>query len=280
MNRQADPERKWREFGQEILGGRVEERLRALVLAAHPDDETIGASAMLARLPRSCVAFLTDGAPRDVNLWSAGGGGSREQYAATRRREAIRALSEAAIPQSQIFWLGAVDQESIFAVNHLTESLRSLLRELRPDILVTHPYEGGHPDHDTAALVARNAVSLVDEVDRPLFVEMTSYHARDGRCISGEFLGATASEVVSLELSKDDRERKRRMLNSYQSQRLVLESFPVNHEPLRLARQYDFSQAPHKGKLWYECLGWAMSGTKWRKLAAAAQAQLQDQLCQ
>jgi hypothetical protein len=37
---------------------------------------------------------------------------------------------------------------------------------------------------------------------------------------------------------------------------------------LRAAPSYDFSQPPHAGQLWYECLGWRMTGTKWRELAA------------
>ena len=69
-----------------------EQALRLAVLAAHPDDETIGASALLARFPQSLIIYLTDGAPRDRNLWPPGMAGEREQYAAVRRREAAEAL--------------------------------------------------------------------------------------------------------------------------------------------------------------------------------------------
>ena len=54
---------------------------RTVLLAAHPDDETIGASAALHRLPDVTVAYLTDGAPRDTRLWSPHVNGSRDFYA-------------------------------------------------------------------------------------------------------------------------------------------------------------------------------------------------------
>jgi LmbE family N-acetylglucosaminyl deacetylase len=134
--------------------------------------------------------------------------------------------------------------------------------------MVTHPYEGGHPDHDSAALVARIAVSLLD--NPPALLEMTSYHARDGQCVTGEFLDSGPLPEISFELSDDDRDRKRRMMDAYASQRLVLENFPIDHECLRFAPEYDFNQPPHSGKLWYECMGWAMTGLRWRELANAA----------
>jgi hypothetical protein len=74
------------------------------------------------------------------------------------------------------------------------------------------------------------------------------------------------------ELSPSDRDRKARMMESYVSQRLVLENFSIDCEPLRLAPDYDFSQPPHPGKLWYECMGWPMTGARWRELATASLA--------
>jgi len=59
------------------------------------------------------------------------------------------------------------------------------------------------------------------------------------------------------------------MFAEYRSQHQVLESFEINRERFRLAPAYDFQKPPHEGKLWYECLGWDMTGERWRTLAAA-----------
>jgi len=273
----ADRERTWGEILARLRREPADSDLRILILAAHPDDETIGASLLLSRSRKSSVAFLTDGAPRDTRLWPPGMNGSREDYANLRRREATSVMSITGISQDAIAWLGGVDQEAVFEIDRLIDQFRNLLVRTNVDLVVTHPYEGGHPDHDAAAVVARIAASLSE--NPPALLEMTSYHACDGRCVTGEFLNSDESLTTSFDLSIGDRERKRRMLDSYASQRLVLENFPIHNEPLRFAPEYDFSKPPHEGRLWYECMGWAMTGPRWRELASAALNKYQEQPC-
>lgn len=241
---------------------------RIAVLAAHPDDETIGASSLLAGFPNISVIFVTDGAPRDVRFWPAAMQATREQYAELRRIEAEKALTHAGVSSRQITWLGGVDQEAILGVRALASRLFEVLDVLPPEIVVTHPYEGGHPDHDAAALLAR-MVNVRLGTDTSV-VEMTSYHALEGELVTGEFLDGDRMREITRELSPEEKERKWRMFAEYRSQKKVLQSFSVDHERLRMAPAYDFSKPPHKGKLWYECLGWEMAGARWRSLAAAA----------
>jgi LmbE family N-acetylglucosaminyl deacetylase len=279
MSWRADGGERWNEFSRRLQSGPPGTDLRLLFLAAHPDDETIGASFLLSRFHNSSVVFVTDGAPRDTNLWSAGVNGSRAEYARTRREESELALAHAGIGTSQIYWLDAVDQEAIFELSNLTVRFTKLLSELRPNAVVTHPYEGGHPDHDSAALVASQAIASLTEERAPLLLEMTSYHARRGRCVTGEFLERGVSPELCFKLSDSDRDRKSRMVKAYVSQSLVLQNFPTDRELLRLAPAYDFTRAPHDGKLWYECMGWPMTGARWRELAATAVTQMQEHSC-
>jgi N-acetylglucosamine malate deacetylase 2 len=267
MKSQADHSTPGGDLSRRLLAIPPDASLRLLVLAAHPDDETIGASALLAKFPCSSVAYLTDGAPRDPRFWTGGPYTSHEDYAKRRRKEAAQALEYVGIPDERVFWLGGVDQEVAFEMPFLAAKLTDVVRERMPDVLITHPYEGGHPDHDSASLIAFLAVSQLAE-SNPQILEMTSYHARDGQCVTGEFLNPTA-EIV-LEFSESDQRRKRKMLDAYASQRLVLESFGTDRERFRKASEYDFSQPPHEGKLWYECMRWPMTGERWRELATAA----------
>jgi N-acetylglucosamine malate deacetylase 2 len=253
--------------------------LRLAILVAHPDDETIGASAVLSRFHQSHILFLTDGAPRDQKLWPPGVRGTREDYAAIRQLEAARALAHAGIPKQQLHWLGGVDQESILDARALAHRLAQSLTEVRADVLITHPYEGGHPDHDSAALIARVALQKLPEpVKPPALCEMTSYHARDGQCVTGEFLHSDPLSEVVLQLTNEDRERKRHMMDEYTSQRLILESFPIVAERLRVAPAYDFTNPPHEGELWYEHMGWT-TGQLWREVAGRACTQAQECSC-
>jgi N-acetylglucosamine malate deacetylase 2 len=279
MNWQADGDKNWTRISSWLQTSPPDPNLRVLVLAAHPDDETIGASLLLSRFPQSTVAFLTDGAPRDTNLWPAGINGSRDEYARIRKQEAVRALAFADVSPQNIFWLGGVDQQAAFEICHLAERFSKLMAEICPAIVVTHPYEGGHPDHDSAAVVALMAVSLLDNQNKPLLLEMTSYHAHDGRCITGEFLHPGSTPEMRFELSQSDQERKRKMMDAHASQRLVLENFPIDQERLRIAPEYNFSEPPHEGKLWYECMSWPMTGSQWRELATAAINEIQEHSC-
>ena len=278
MRSRAD--RIWQQFSQGFLANPVNQPLRIAVLAAHPDDEAIGASSVLGHHPGGAVVYLTDGAPRNIRLWPSDFRGSREDYAAKRRAEAERALAVTGLAPKDMYWLGAVDQEAIFSARELARSLAEILTKLKVEVLVTHSYEGGHPDHDAAAFIAALAVARC-EAHSVLPLEMTSYHARDGQCVNGEFLPSTDAnmgEELCIDLCLPERERKQRMFTAYASQSLVLSAFGTSPERFRRAPSYNFSRPPHPGKLWYESMGW-MSGEQWRALAAQHTAGMRECAC-
>jgi LmbE family N-acetylglucosaminyl deacetylase len=260
--------------------------LEPVLLCAHPDDETIGASACLGRLRNPTVVFLTDGAPRDPALRSPRAIGSRARYARTRHHEAIAALGLAGVSTDRILFLGGVDQEAIHEIALLAERFASLLAQIKPDIVITHCYEGGHPDHDAAALIANvsNRILAREKKNAPEVLEMTSYHLRDGQCVTGEFLPrdwgqCSGAEQLTIKLSPEERARKEQMLAAYVSQQTILSRFSIGLERLRAAPAYDFTGAPHPGKLWYESLGWPMTGARWREIASGLLAEFAENPC-
>lgn len=265
-------------------GGSPDPGLRPLLLAAHQDDETIGASALLGRLPGFTVVYLTDGAPHDPRLRSPHVSGSREFYAKVRAEEAAAALALVRIPTSSIILLGGTDQEAIHQLEGLLQGFTAVLREIRPAFVITHPYEGGHPDHDTAALIARLAMREM-RANAPHLLEMTSYHARNGELVTGEFLlgqihsASHDCESLTINLTSEARDKKIRMLACYRSQADVLSGLALEPERIRVAPDYDFTQPPHEGALWYERLGWPTSGAQWRELAAQTLSRLSEPTC-
>jgi LmbE family N-acetylglucosaminyl deacetylase len=256
----------------------------SILLVAHPDDETIGASACMGRLRNCTVVFLTDGAQRDPALRSPRATGSRARYARMRHDEAIAALALAGVTPDRILFLGGVDQEAVHEVAILAERFASLMPQIQPDIIITHAYEGGHPDHDAAALIATLSKKMVARENKtpPEVLEMTSYHLRDGQCVAGEFLRSgqgSGKEELMLQLTPEERSRKEQMLSAYVSQQVVLARFSIGPERLRPAPACDFMNPPHPGKLWYESLGWPMTGERWREIAAAALADFAENSC-
>ena len=257
-----------------------------VVLAAHPDDETIGVGALLSHLPGSVVIHTTDGAAQGEGhgFASQRERGARQAYAQTRRVEVVHALALAGVTANRVHCLGANDQEASFHLAPLSLRLVRFLHDLHPRMLVTHSYEGGHPDHDATAFIAHAAVALLRRSggEVPTRLEMTSYNAGSRRLAVADFLQVCDAAapplrddgVVEHVLAPEERDLKRRMFACFETQRRLLESFPLTIERVRPAPAYAFGRAPHVGLLHYETLKWQLTGDRWRRLAGAAQAEL------
>src|ERR1044071_8925740 len=131
-----------------------------VLVAAQPDDESVGAGGRLDRLRHGVFVYLTDGSPRDLGDARRAGYSSRESYAAARREELAQALDTAGVDRSRIHCLNSVDQEACFHLASLALGLCEILRAAPPDLVLTHAYEGGHPDHDATAFAAHAARAL------------------------------------------------------------------------------------------------------------------------
>jgi LmbE family N-acetylglucosaminyl deacetylase len=249
---------------------------RVAFIVAHPDDEVIGAGgALLPRFPSCTIVHVTDGAPADQRDARNAGFRTRREYTAARRREAAEALALAHVSIEQIVELDIVDQQASYAVADLARDLARLLRGMRPHVVFTHAYEGGHPDHDATALAVHAARQLlIPDGAAPALLEMTSYHARDGQFVCLEFVPHARFPSTTFELNEDECELKHRMFQCFRTQRDVLRAFPIGVERFRRAPRYDFTRAPHQGKLHYEQFDWGMNGEQWRILAHEALASL------
>ena len=246
-----------------------------LIVAAHPDDETIGAGGLLPRLRHPVVVTVTDGAPRSPGDAERAGCLTREDYARLRRDELLGALDVAGVPADQIRTFNIVDQEASLEMAYVTMHLVDILREVNPAAILTHPYEGGHPDHDATAFAVHAACARVH--NPPEVFEFTSYHsatpepetAGSPAMAVGTFLPNT-DDGEAVVLPEDSRELKCRMISCFESQLHMLRNFPVDIERYRPAPVYDFTSAPHPGKLFYENFDWGVTGKRWRRLAEEA----------
>lgn len=246
------------------------------VVVAHPDDETIGLGGRLPHLRGAVLIHVTDGAPRDLRDARAAGFATREQYAQARREELRQALAVAGIEMCQERMLDFIDQEASLDLVALAERLADIFQGIDPSVVLTHPYEGGHPDHDATAFAVHAACRLLERehLMPPAILEFTSYHDCNGRICTGDFLSRVDVSERKLVLAETEREHKRRMIECFATQQKMLQQFAVEAECFRPAPRYDFTHPPHAGRLHYERLNWDMTGTRWCALANEANHQL------
>ncbi|MFC7485715.1 PIG-L family deacetylase [Knoellia sp. CPCC 206453] len=127
-----------------------------LVVAAHPDDECLGAGAFIA--DAAClgldvtVLVLTDGEgshPRSPTV-------TPSQLASMRSAEADRAAAVLA-PCARVIHAGLADGT---LPSYLAESVAAIQDLIRPGTFVLAPWTAdGHPDHDAAGQAATQAVA-------------------------------------------------------------------------------------------------------------------------
>lgn len=240
-----------------------------IALAAHPDDESIGMSAILSSLPALVIIHATDGAPEDLQDARRCGYTTRAEYASARRLELHRALEVAESDHAELIEWGIPDKQ---AARHLVQLTNLLVPMLHShDLLLTHPYEGGHPDHDACAFVAHAAARLCRK--KLTLAEFSSYHLGPAGLTTSEFLDGS-QEVLTVELTEEQKVRKRWMLACFTTQSETLKYFPIHRERFRLAPAYDFTKPPHEGRLWYEQYDWGFTGASFCDLATRAMGEI------
>jgi LmbE family N-acetylglucosaminyl deacetylase len=136
---------------------------RCLVLAPHPDDETLGCGGTIAALTSSGVdvhvVIATDGTGSDRL-------GRRPEIVRTvRRREALAACRVLGVPEEHVTFLDFPDGQLAGYTDELVACIDGLVREIRPEHLLVCSALDPHPDH----VALRNACDPMPLGDILLF---------------------------------------------------------------------------------------------------------------
>lgn len=136
-----------------------------LVVAPHPDDETLGCGGLIAskRALRAnvTIVFLTDG--------SAGTrkpGAAEDDLRERRRAEAIAAAEQLGVPRSQLHFCdhpdGGLKNFHGEDREKIVEHLKSLIEQTNARAVYAPHRCDGHPDHQTAYELAECAAACAD----------------------------------------------------------------------------------------------------------------------
>ena len=186
-----------------------------VIVSAHPDDETIGIGARLRYLKNLSLVHVTNGAP---NLASAMRAGFTDtaSYSAARFKELEHALVLLEAHPVQKRALGFVDGDTVRSLVRLVEALTAELRGKL--VIITHAYEGGHPDHDSCAFAVQMSCEQLSAsgATPPIRIEYAGYHSYRGRQRSGVLWGGERTSIAVVRLDREDRRRKQLAFQAFE----------------------------------------------------------------
>ena len=174
-----------------------------LVIAPHPDDETIGAHGLMARLRRRGVAvrivMVSDGHASHLGspTWP------RHRLVRERRRETLRAVRRIGVGAGEVIFLDCPDGQLDAASAAVRSGIaRALRRAPRPTLVVAPSSNDDHPDHRVvAACVAAARGPGVRRLSYPVWPA-----------------GSAQRRTRALVLTTQERLAKRHAIRSYRTQ--------------------------------------------------------------
>lgn len=194
-----------------------DKQTRLLVIAPHPDDETIGAGGLLQQVREAGgevrIWLLTDG---DNNPWPQRwlerrvwiGAAERERWGRRRRNEVAQALAALGVAAEQLEGFSWPDMGLTGRLRGQFAAMLDLfevrLRAWCPNVVVLPDLGDHHPDHGVAHVLAR--LALAREALSPLLLTYLVHG------------GATAGSGEALAIAPAHQAAKRQALEAHTSQ--------------------------------------------------------------
>ena len=225
----------------------------------------------MGRFGDSHFVHITDGAPRNEQDSRAHGFQNLADYRRARREEFDRMLKRAGIPNASQECLDIPDQEASLQLAELTRRIGRIIERRRPEVIFTHPFEGGHPDHDACAFGVHRALAAAAD---PIPIVEAPFYNAPHRAQSQFLPAAEPVEKVVYDLTPEELQRKHALIDCFTSQHQTLSGFNATTERYRIAPHYDFCAPAHHPPVLYDHYPWGMNSARFAELARDAQREL------
>ena len=202
------------------------------IIVAHPDDESIGLGVYLQRCATASLLFLTSGES----------GGSHNQFMSKGmsryfREDEAKAVNDL-LPHVKL--VGFERLPDTYLYKYMGDAAKRILESMTgelPHSIVTHAFEGGHPDHDCCSFIGNR---LGRKLGIPVW-EFPEYTARPPGLIQSFYDGNHHSPVAVIRPTLAEAKLKSQMFGLHNSQKGVLAMFDAGaHELLRVQPDRDY----------------------------------------
>ena len=226
-----------------------------LVFGAHQDDLEIASGGLINKIVleggRVSVVYTTNGAPNNPLYYPRWGISEPTKYSELRRAESLNALSKLGLKESDATFLDFPDQSLIHNLDRGIEIISSLIESIKPAVIITPAYEGGHPDHDATRFMVEESLKGNKKSEN---WEYTEYNLYNGQINLFKFLeGGLIEQLI---LDEQTRRTKMDAFECFVSQRKYIDPFlsskVMKREQFRRWRREDFTSLPHERPLHYE----------------------------
>lgn len=194
---------------------------RVLVVAPHPDDESLGCGGLIATLKELgrmvFVVFVTDGSAshRASHLWP------RDRLTNLRRQEATKALRRLGLARASRTFLDLEDANMPFRGSYVWQKtvtqLQEVLCQFQPDLLILPWRRDPHCDHRNSWLLMQDA--LRSSQQRPRCLEYAIWLSELGA--AEDWPQANEAEPIDVDVI-NALPRKRHAIAAHRSQTTAL----------------------------------------------------------
>jgi LmbE family N-acetylglucosaminyl deacetylase len=229
-------------IGRKVPANHNKSKTDVLIFAAHSDDDVLGLGATLYRHCKKGenvkVVFTTNGSAdwsgvhQSWNIKAA----EATLRAETRFREAVDALSLLHIPEENILCLGYPDGGTQRYLENISEDVLLLIQKLNPGKIYVHCIEGGHTDHDMTSLAVKFSCNKAGYHNVFEWAEYNPEQPIGSKEIRFLPNSSKTFQEITIEISDEERELKRKMLSCHPSQNV--EQYFTQGEAIRRANLF------------------------------------------
>jgi len=203
--------------------------LRILVIAPHPDDETLACGGTIAKKIKEGhdvrIVFLTDGRNSHLHTLEIYTDPSPEQLALIRVQEAQSATAILGVPPENLIFLDLTSDALVDGREAVIKTIRQVFLGIMPDEIYYPDGLDSHRTHKAAYTILRNVLEQVDSSPQE-FRYIVWRDAQAWKMENVRNISVDVSEVIHLKrLAIAEYKSQVTVFSKYQRQPLLSEAF-------------------------------------------------------